>query len=67
MNYPCWMYHADKGARIFYDEESFAEAGKGWADSPEKAIEIAIEIAPDVLKPGEPYTTTKRVPRGNRS
>lgn len=63
MNYPCWMYHADKGARIFYDEESFAAAGPGWADSPERAI----EIAPDVLKPGEPYTTTKRVPRAHRA
>lgn len=63
MEFPCWLYHVDKGSRIFYDEESLAAAGPGWADSPEQAI----KIAPDVLKPGEPYTTTKRVPRAHRA
>ncbi len=63
MEFPVWLYHAEHGSRIFYDEESLAEAGRGWADSPEAAE----KLSPGVLKVGEPFTTTKRVPRGNRA
>ena len=59
MNFPCGMYHAEHGAKIFYAEDEFREAGHGWADNPEKALEL---LSPP-NKVGEPYTTTKRVKR----
>lgn len=34
MEFPCWMYHRDHGARLFGYEEEFHLAGFGWTDHP---------------------------------
>jgi hypothetical protein len=44
MNFPCWMYHAEHGARLFADAEEFAAAGFGWADNPAAAEELAYPL-----------------------
>lgn len=36
MEFPCYMYHKEKGAVLFRDEESFKAAGSGFVDSPAK-------------------------------
>jgi hypothetical protein len=41
MEFPCFMYHAEHGARLFADSLEYEEAGEGWVDSPAKLDEPA--------------------------
>ncbi len=48
VEFPCWRYHAQHQARIFYNAASLAEAGEGWVDSP------ALIVAPEPVVVTEP-------------
>lgn len=48
VEFPCWRYHAQHQARIFYNAASLAEAGDGWVDSP------ALIVAPEPVVVAEP-------------
>ena len=56
MNFPCWMYHAELGARLFASQEALDAAGAGWADGPAAALELA-DPAP---KPGDPVVKRRK-------
>lgn len=50
MQFPCFMYHAEHGARLFSAQAEFDESGDGWVDSPAK-IEAKKEQAELVETP----------------
>jgi hypothetical protein len=57
MQFPCFMYHAVHGAKVFRTPEEYAEAGSGWVDTPAKLAEP--QEAPEPVKrgPGRPKKT----------
>jgi hypothetical protein len=45
MEFPCFMYHAEHGARLFADSLEYEQAGEGWVDTP-AALEAPTEPVP---------------------
>lgn len=52
MQFPCFMYHAEHGARLFRTRDEFSEAGSGWVDTPAKLTEPK-EAPEPVSEPGK--------------
>jgi hypothetical protein len=55
MDFPCFMYHAEHGARVFDAPEALQEAGSGWVDTPAKLPneQKSAEVV-EKRKPGRP-------------
>lgn len=57
MSYPMWLYHKEKGKKVFETEAEVEAAGEGWVDSPaafEADKEIPASSGHKGHKDGEP-------------